>query len=64
MTVDVERDALMQKRQIGGLLAAFEFFGREVEQALLQRVIMAARRGCLDHLVTGRAPFCVNGGSV
>ncbi len=41
--IDGERDALMQKRHVGGLLLAAHFFGRQAQQQLIQRPIVFAR---------------------
>ena len=44
VAIDGEGDALMQKRQIGGLLALAQFLGRKLQQCLKQSLIVLARR--------------------
>ena len=50
--VDGERDALVQKRHVGGLLLAAHFFGRKAEQQLIQRPIVRPRPALsVEHFV-------------
>jgi hypothetical protein len=51
-SVDREGDALIKKRQVGSLLAAAQFFGGQIEQALIERKLAGARRPfAVEHLV-------------
>ena len=50
--VNRERDALVQKRHVGGLLFAAHLFGGQAEQQLVQRAIVPARLALgVEHLV-------------
>ena len=54
VAVDGERNPLMQKREVGGLLALAQFFGRKFQQSLEKCPVVVsrhARRG--EHLVVG-----------
>ena len=42
VAVDRERDALVQKRQVGRLLALAQFLGRKLQQRLKQSLIVRA----------------------
>ncbi len=52
--VNGERDALVQKRHVGGLLLAPHLFSRQAEQQLIQRAIVLARLALgVEHFVEG-----------
>ncbi len=63
VSIDSKGDALMQEREIGGLLALAQFFGWEFQQTLEQRLIVRPRHprgrkhfivGCVELIVAER----------
>ena len=54
VAVDGEGDAFMQKGEVGGLLAAAQLFGSELEQRALHGLVMRTRDIVrAEHLVVG-----------
>ena len=53
--VDGKRDPLLAHRQVGDLVAAFQLFGAQLDQPLVQRRIVRARAlARIEHLVVSR----------
>ncbi len=58
--VDGERDALVEEREVGGLLAGAQLVARERADALEERAVaLARRRAGREHLVVGAGVECV-----
>jgi hypothetical protein len=54
VAVDGEGDALVQKGDVGGLLAHGQFRRRQFQQSLIERIILRARASVwLEHLIIG-----------
>jgi hypothetical protein len=50
----------MQERQVGGLLAAAQLFGRQIEQPLVERQVTRTRHAfAVEHLVIGRVKMII-----
>ena len=61
VAVDREGDALVQEREVGGLLALAQFLRREFEQGLEQSLIVRPRRTRRrEHLIVGRVKLVIS----